>query len=364
MTQAYTHPTMLEALRQIAHNSEHVYLDREQLQRVSEVMRTRLNLNLGHFNVRRDYPTLSPADMLQFLMIVGAHNFLFWQWGGSGQVVPWHLRVNGEDRHGFPAYMACHIRALEEGKDILDPDFLLSMTLTDIKDYYRDEKSGQVTLQLLPERLARYHEMGRVLKEKYGGSILPIFERAEGYLFWNDGHGLVQRFMADFPLTYDDWPFCKKILVNLGNLYQDRNRLIPTDSEYRSLIEFQDPEVIEIGADYYRPFFFYRVGVLQLSQPFKARLSSGDFFKSDETMEREYRAWTILVGRKLAQLLNVTPHDVAVETWAMGYMRCRSCYSGVSEAEVPCSYRPLCYSYTQDSALMKSLWPLILTTKY
>jgi len=364
MTQAYTHPAMLEALRQIADNSEHVRLDREQLQRVAEVMRTRLDLKLSHFNVRRDYPSLSPPDMLLFLMIVGAHNFLFWQRDESGEVVPWHLQVNGEDRHGFPAYMACHIRALKQGRNILDPDYLLSMTLVDIENYYRDEKSGQVTLQLLPERLARYHEMGRVLKEEYGGSILSIFEQAEGYLFRNDGNGLVQRFMADFPLTYDDWPFCKKILVNLGNLYQDRDQLIPADSEYRLLVEFQDPEVIEIGADYYRPFFFYRVGVLQLSQPFQARLSSGDFFKPGEAMEQEYRAWTILVGRELAQLLNVTPHDVAVETWAMGYMRCRPCYVGVSEGDVPCSYRPLCYSYTQDSVLMKSLWPLILTTKY
>lgn len=129
--------------------------------------------------------------------------------------------------------------------------------------------------------------MDRVLKEEYGGSILSTFQQAEGYFFRNDGQGLVEHFMSDFPLTYDDWPFCKKILVNLGNLYQDRDQLIPTDSEYRSLIEFQDPEVIEIGAGYYRSFFFYRVGVLQLSQAFKARLSSGDFLQPDETMERE-----------------------------------------------------------------------------
>jgi hypothetical protein len=336
----YSHSAMLNELRKIVDAAEHVHIDRKQLERIAEVMRSRLHLKVGDFGVRRDYPDLEPADMLQFHLVVGAHNFLFWQRDETGLVVPWQIHINGELRHGFPAYLACHIRALRHGMNVLDPDYLVSMKLIEI------------------------HEVGQVLKEKYYRSFLPLLERAGGYLFRDDGFGLVQQLMNDFPLTYRDWPFCKKVLVTLGNLYQDRDQLIPKGSKYRDLIEFRDPERIEVGADYYRPFFFYRVGVLRLSQTFKEILSKQTLIKPDSAMEREYRAWTILAGRELAERLGVTPHDIAVETWAMGYMLCRPCYLGVPEEEVPCSYRSFCHSYNNEPALMKALWPLVLTTKY
>lgn len=364
MKHLYSHAAMLNELRELVRVTEHVHLDRDQLKRVAEAMRSRLHLKVGDFGVRREYPDLEPADVLQFHLVVGAHNFLFWQRDETGQVIPWQIHINGELRHGFPAYLACHTRALRQGMNILDANYLVSMTLADIQDYYRDEETGQVTLQLLPERLARYREVGQVLKEGYGGSFLPILEKAEGYLFRGDGHGLVQQLMRDFPLTYRDWPFCKKVLVTLGNLYQDRDQLISKDSEYYGLIEFRDPERIEIGADYYRPYFFYRVGVLRLSQAFKERLSGQALIESGSPMEREYRAWTVMAGREFAEQLGVTPHAIAVETWAMGYTRCRPCYIDVPEAEVPCSYRSFCHSYNNEPALMKSLWPLVLTTNY
>jgi hypothetical protein len=360
----HSYAEMLEEVRQIADGAQHVWLDPDRLNSIVEIMRTRLDTKVGDFGVRRDYPDLDPADMLQFHLVVGAHNFLFWQREETGRIVPWQIYVNNEWRHGFPAYLACHSRALQHGKNILDPHFLTSMTLADMEAYYRDEQTGQVTLQSLPERLERYHEVGQVLLDSYGGSFLPLLERAQGFLFRADGQGIIQQLLQDFPLTYGDWPFCKKALVTVGNLYQDRAQLIPLDSPYRHLIELRDPEKLEVGADYYRPYFFYRVGLLRLSPDFRKRVIKRVFIERDSPMEREYRAWTILAGRLLADRLGVTPHDIAVETWAMGYMRCRACYIGVAEKEVPCSYRPVCRSYNDEPAMMESLWPLVLTTNY
>jgi hypothetical protein len=360
----FSYAEMLEEVRRIADGAQHVWLDHNQLERVVETMGTRLDLKVGDFGVRRDYPDLEPADMLQFHLVVGAHNFLFWQRDETGQIIPWQIYINNECRHGFPAYLACHRRALQRGQNILDPDYLTSMTLVEMEDYYRDEQTGQVTLQSLPERLERYHEVGRVLQEKYDDSFVTLLERAEGYLFRDDRQGIIQQLLQDFPLTYGDWPFCKKALVTVGNLYQDRDQLIPIDSPYYKLIELRDPETLEVGADYYRPYLFYRVGVLHLSSTFQNCVIKRELIERDSPMEREYRAWTILAARILADRLGVTPHDIAVETWAMGYIRCRSCYIGVAETEVPCSYRSFCHSYNEDPTMMESLWPLVLTTNY
>jgi len=358
----YSHEQMLADLRAIAGPAQHVSLDREQLARVAGVMRRRLAVD--DFHLRRDDSDLAPADLLHFSLIVGVHNFLIWRRLPVDRIEPWSLYVNGELRYGAPAIYACHLRALRQGKDILNADYLAGMTLADMEDYYRDERTGEVTLQLIPERRAKYNEVGRVLKRKFQGSFLTLLEEADGWLFRDDGRGIGQRLAVDFPVAYGDWPFCKLVMVTLGSLYHSRDRLVPEGSPHRRLIELRDPENLEVGADYYRPFFLYRVGVLRISESMKARLRKRELVERDGPMEREYRAWTILATRALAEHLGLAPYTLANETWAMGFMRCRPCHIGVSEQEVPCDYRAQCRGYSQETSLMDALWPLVETTNY
>lgn len=359
---AYTHDAMLAELRAIVASARHVTLDREQLARVAAVLRGRLGVD--DFHIRRDHPSLAPADALQFYLVAGTHNFLIWQRAPDGGVAPWRVHVHGEERYGAPAIYACHLRALRTGRNILDADSLASMTLADMEDYYRDERTGAVTLQFLPERLAKFREVGRVLRERYGGSFVTLLERAEGWLFRPDGQGIAQRLLEDFPLSYGDWPFCKLVMVTLGNLYADRDRLGPPGTPARALVDLRDPEHLEVGADYYRPFFLYRVGVLRVSEALRERLRQRALIERDSPMERELRAWTILAARELAERLGVLPHVLAQEMWAMAFMRCRPCHPGVDPQAVPCAYRGICHAYTQETALMDALWPLVHTPWY
>ena len=359
---SYTHAMMLAELGAITERARHVMLDREQLGRVASIMRSRTHVD--DILVPRDSPHLEPAELLQFYLVAGAHNFLIWQRDDAGAVQPWSAYVNGERRFGAPAILACHIRALREGRNILNPDYLSAMTLTDMEAYYRDERTGRVSLQFIPERLAKFHEIGRVLREQYDGTFLTLLERAEGFLFREDSTGIAQGLLTHFPLAYGDWPFCKLIMVALGHLYHERDALFPRGSTYQALVELQDPQSLEVGADYYRPFFLYRVGVLRISDDFRQRLTNQHLIDRDSPLEREYRAWTIMATRALAGQLGVLSHELAQELWAMAFMRCRPCYVGVPEDEVPCSYRPICHSYNEDTGLMRASWPLVLTSWY
>ena len=358
----YTHAGMLAELATITERAQHVMLDRRQLARVAGIMRSRVHLD--DIPVPRDSPNLEPAALLQFYLVAGAHNFLIWQRDDAGAVRPWSAYISGEQRFGAPAISACHIRALREGRNILDPDYLSSMTLTDMEAYYRDERTGLVTLQFIPERLAKFQEIGRALRERYDGSFVTMLERAEGFLFRADGQGIAQQLLSNFPLSYGDWPFCKLIMVALSHLYHEQDALFPEGSRYRALVDLQDPESLEVGADYYRPFFLYRVGVLRIREEFRQRLVGQQLIDRDGPIEREYRAWTILATRALADHLGVLSHELAQELWAMAFMRCRPCYVGVPEDEVPCSYRRICHSYNEDTALMQARWPLVLTSWY
>src|SRR5439155_21916853 len=116
-----------------------------------------------------------------------------------GHVRPSSGCISGENRFSTLTISACHIRALREGRNILDPDYLSSMTLTDMEAYYRDERTGLVTLQFIPDRLAKFQEIGRALRERYDGSFVTMLERAEGFLFRADGQGIGQQFLHHVP---------------------------------------------------------------------------------------------------------------------------------------------------------------------
>jgi hypothetical protein len=274
------------------------------------------------------------------------------------------MYVNDEYRFGAATAYACHYRAVTRNPRFLDADYLASMTLAQLADHYRDERTGAVTIKLLPQRLAKFNEIGNVLRTKYDGSFLTLLERAEGYLFRDDGQGIAQRLIEDFPFSYGDWPFAKLVMVTMGNLYAIRDALVPLDSPVRPLIDLRDPEKITVGADYYRPFYLYRVGILKISDSLQQTLTERRLIPRDSQLEREIRALTILACQELAAELGVIAHDTARETWGMGFMRCRPCYIGVPEEQVPCDYRSFCHSYQDEPPMMQTLWPLILTTNY
>jgi hypothetical protein len=360
----YSHKAMLEELRAVADGAEHVRVDRQQMEKVAPILNGRLGA--ANYGLKRPVPALEPDALLQYYMVAGAHNFLFWDFDESKYigVDPSTIHVKGQVVRGAATAYACHHRAARQDKKNLDSGYLASMTLADTEDYYRDEKTGNVALKLIAERQAKFNETGRVLREKYDGSFVNLLERADGWLFRDDGEGVVQQLVKNFPLSYGDWPYCKLIMVTLGNLYESINDLFPEPSRSRELIDFKDQELLEVGADYYRPYFLYRVGILRISEAFKERLLNRQLLPVDSQMEQEYRAWTILATREMADLIGRSPHELARETWAMAYMRCRPCYVGVPEEEVPCSYRPICHSYNVEVELMRAPWPLVYTDNY
>ncbi len=361
----YSYKSMIEELTKIAEGAEHVSYDRQQMEMVAPILTERLN-GTDYGLKKSNVPDLDPGDLLQYYLMAGAHNFLFWDYDESKPigVDPSKIHINGRVVRGAATAYACHHRAVLQNKKNLDADYLASMTLEDTMDYYRDEETGEVVLKLIPERRAKFNEMGRVLRDQYGGSFVNLLERAGGWLFRDDGEGVVQQLTKNFPVSYGDWPFCKLIMVSLGNMYGEINELFPEPSHYRDLIDFKDKELLEVGADYYRPYYLYRVGILRISDAFKQQLLNRELIEEGSQMEQEYRAWTILATRYLANFIGRDPHELARETWAMGFIRCRSCYVGVSDGEVPCTYRSICHSYNRETDLMRAPWPLVYTNHY
>ena len=373
-TVAHSFEARQAALAEIERSARDCHVDLAQLERVAAVM---ANLPAEHIAARsysqvnlrpQDFPdqTLGVNDSLaiQFAFVTGSHGFFIWQRDAAGHATPWEITVNGVRYRGAPGLGACHMRALSRGIDILDPAILMALSSSDLDDYYRDEASGRTTLQHLEGRLAKYQEIGRVLRDRFEGQFANVLREADGWLFRDDGGGIIQALVEHFPISYGDWPFAKLAMVITRGLYQRREAGVPTSDEFERLTTIRDPQRFDAGADYYRPFFLMRVGALRVSEELRAHLSREELIEPESAWEHEYRAATLHACDALAQTSGTPLFNAAAEAWETGFLRCRRCAPGVAETELGCPYARVCRAYNESPELLSMRWPLTYTLRH
>jgi len=372
-TPRYSKEEMTARIREIVEHARHVRIDPARLEQVAARMpasvasRWHETFRSADEHYRQPLSlALDDRDYLQFVLVAGSQGWLIWQREADGTVVPFTVHVDGKRYLGPSALTACHVRAIRRGQNILDPAVLAQFTMADVEAHYRDEVTGKVTLQLLEDRLENFREVGRVLRDEFGGHFLNVLQRAGGYLYREDGQGLIQLLETRFPKCFGDWPMAKLPHVEILNLLDHRaeRRFAP---EIDRLLEFKDVDRLEGGADYYRPWFFLRVGLFAISEEFKSKLCGRELIPAGSELEREYRAMTIQAVRELEQRIGPGWRAllaVEIETHAQAFLRCRRCRVGISDQELPCAYRPICKATHDDHGLMECGWPLVLTTEY
>lgn len=310
---------------------------------------------------------LKDLDQLQYALVAASQVWLIWERNADGRAMPLTMTVEGTKYVGSATLGACHARAVRRGQKILDAEVLAGFTMKDVEDHYRDESSGLVKVQLLADRLVNLREVGEVLLREFDGHFVNVLRRADGHLFRGDGNGLIQLLERHFPRSFGDWPLAKLPSVFVFGLLdlRDARTLAP---ELDRLLRFRDLEELEGGADYYRPWFFLRVGVFDTSAELKRKLRMHELIEPGSRMENDYRALTIEAMRRLARAMGGdyvgALRLLERETHAQALLRCRRCRVGIPEAELPCPYRKVCKATHDDHELMDCYFPLVLTSEY
>jgi hypothetical protein len=360
-----------DALADIVRHAQDCHIDSARLEAVGHVMatlppehleaRTYSRVNLRPREFPDQTPQINDRAAIQHAFVTGSHGFFIWERDAAGHARPWEISVGGVRYRGAAGLFACHQRALNRGLDILDPAVLTGLRPGDVEDYYRDEVTGRTTLQHLEGRLAKYQEIGRVLQERFDGHFAALLHEADGWLFRDDGRGVIQALVEHFPTSYGDWPFAKLAMVITRGLYQRREAGVPTTDEFTRLTAFRDPERFDAGADYYRPFFLMRVGILRVSEELREHLTREELIEPDSAWEQEYRAATIRACDELALASGTPLFNAAAETWETGFLRCRRCAPGIAETELGCPYARVCRAYNEAPELLSIRWPLTYT---
>jgi hypothetical protein len=376
-TLTFTKQDQLARIAEVTRNPKHVRLNVKRLEEVARRAPQSMATNWidGYRTADEHYRSAPPIqlndmDQIQMAFIFGTQGWLIWEWTAARRATPLDLVIDGVHYIGSFSMFAFHYRAMRlraagERKDFLDPNVLANLTLKDVEDHYTDD-NGKLSVQMLARRRENFREMGRVLRDEFGGHAINILRRADGYLFRPDGNGLIQLMQTYFASSWRDWPMAKLPNVIPLGLYEARRRR-KFSTEIDRLLDFKDFENISGGADYYRPWFFVRVGIFDITDEFKHKLRNHELIEPESDMEQEFRAFTIVALRMLADLAGGWPqalNALEVETHAVAFLHCRRCRVGISDEELPCAYRDVCKATHEDHELMDAAWPLVMTNHY
>lgn len=303
----------LRSLEPIWKNPKYVLVDEERLKKVAEDF-AKEDLKTPNWR-EAVYPEDDDKLFVDFLGLNSAINFCFmdpwtkesYQTEYRGKVVP---RAFGMS--------ASLMRALEEGISILDCRWLKNVTLEDMKYVFR----GLAPMPLLNERLEIFHEVGRVLEQKYGGHFYNLFEEAKYQAFTLDRKGIVDRLIRDFPSFWDaSWytldedhllEFHKRAQL-YATMYQGR----ALDSNGK-LPLIQDAADLGPPADYRVPQVLRHLGILKYKNSLARKVNSQKIIKKDSLEEQEIRGQMIYVMVKICELLNTWIGPVDFRIWYAG----------------------------------------------
>ena len=287
--QAQSSPNpVLKSLEGVVRNAKHVQLDldalKQQAQTLSPDQLKPANWKFPPYNPQDDDKTID------FFMVMNTINFLFFD--------PKTMeKFQVEKFSGADAMVRCLNRALEEGKPILDADYLANISKEDMAHIFR----GNIELPLLEERRQILQEVGQVLNDKYDGSFKNLV-KAAGCKAFDNGNGMVERLTRDFPSFRDEKDgavFNKRAQLAVGML---TSRLAGTG-------QFDCPDVdkLTVFADYQLPRGLRATGVLKYDEELAARVDNGQPIEKGSRMEQEMRALTIVAGKLLQDELKKRP---------------------------------------------------------
>jgi Queuosine salvage protein len=265
-------------------------------------------------------PVFPDTDDDVFLNFVATGNSINFAYRDFESKQTFSVKWKDQLWRGAYAMWACLLRALEEGKTILNSDFLETATERQLQEIFE----GESVIPMLSERCAIFNEVGKTLRLKYGGSFSELFRQATYRAFAQDG--IVPRLVQDFESFRDESPYkasgttlkFNKRAQLLVMMYQGRAL---NSKGLRSVEGYEDLGPI---ADYAVPRALRTAGILRYAPGLEAMIRNQVLIAKDSPEEQEIRAQTTRAQVMLLDRINrvrqpqITVLHLDYKVWILG----------------------------------------------
>ncbi|XP_060559837.1 queuosine 5'-phosphate N-glycosylase/hydrolase-like isoform X2 [Ruditapes philippinarum] len=256
----------------------------------------------GTYNIKSwKMHTLNPKVMdentLNWIFVTDTLNFSFWTEDVNKK---FKVKYNGEDYTGYWSLCAAINRALDKGIPFTNPEYFANITKEQMTDVLRSDSDYDIPL--FEERLTVLREAGRVLVEKYGGSVAKLVQRCG-----KSAQTMMKQVVKDFSSYRDETEFegqkvaiYKRVQILIADIW--------ACFEGQGYGEFHDIDTITMFADYRIPQALLYFGALQYSDELVEYLKTPHLLKSGDRYEVEIRGCSIwateLINKETRKLLD------------------------------------------------------------
>lgn len=297
---------ILETTKFVVDNSASVTINRENIAKFSKTFHhdnPRHWLNASPIN----YLHLNDEDMLTFLLVFDSTSFCYW---GDPK---WTVEYNGKKLDGSWAMIAAIMRAINEGKPILDAIYRANIS----KEEYKKILRGNVEIPLLEDRRRITKDIASLLLQQYGGDFGKMVKSAE-----NDASKLLEIITSQFAsfrdaATYKGKTiyFCKKVQLLIEDISQIFSR-----KEYG---ELKGHDEFTACADYKLPQSLRKLGILSYAKELEEKIDHLIQIPKGSPEEVEIRANTIWAVEFIKEELRkagkkISSMNIGDHLWLMG----------------------------------------------
>jgi hypothetical protein len=244
---------------------------------------------------------------VNYLAIFAILSFHYWT---EGQY--WQRYVDDVELYGSYSLMYILKKAIEDGIELYDPETILKLSFEDFRNLLIGH--DEVELPYLKQRFQMLLEVGQVLKERFGGSFVNLFEEAN-----YDVNEINFLLVKNFRCLQDKQDYGNQT-IKFYKKSQEIITLVYEQFEGKKLGAFKNMPDLTVSSDYKLPQMMNGLGYLSYSPTLEASISSRTILAEDSRQAIEIRAATIEVGRIIAEKLSemnntLLPFQISNRLW-------------------------------------------------
>lgn len=308
-----------ETLKPLWRNQDriHIFVGEERLREVADQLKKE-RLEIPPWAVPNVHPPMDCGleDWVNYICWINTVNFAFTNFEPPYNKFSVEY-PRGTIWNGAFALGASFMRARAGGFPIFDAKRMSQISFEEALHLFRPIDENH-KMPMILERFGILQEVGMILLEKYNGSWLNLFEKAD-WLAFNNGKGIIDRLIFDFPSFYDARVFGGKKLhfqkraQLLAMMYQDR--ALHFGGKFPLI---KDAENLGPPCDYELPKALEFLGVLRYSDELKIKIKNRVITPENSREEIEIRVATWYAMEKLCEMLGTWIGPVDFKIWNMG----------------------------------------------
>ncbi len=274
---------VLMTTARVVSRARHVAIDPRRIQTVAQLLSLR-EVPIPEWNYQYHFFD-GTARTVNYLFLLDALNFSFW---GEPR---WTIHHRGKTLDGYWALAAALKRAAESNPDILEASYLAELTPEELARMLR----GQNRITMFVERWHNVQELGRVLRDQFGGSAARVVESAE-----KDAPRLA-RLIAQHFSSFNDTTVYDGHAVNLFKRAQILVADLYGSFQGKSWGRFKNISELTAFADYKLPQILRGWGILRYDARLARKVNRKEELRKNSDEEIEIRAgmlWAVELLRE------------------------------------------------------------------